>query len=151
MYPRMSPGSGMRGDSWPESGGHPGSDLPLMQEQLLDLFDVAYGLLAPLVGGSAGERNVEFGAAVATAVNEWQLVHLGAPDTRLLGAVQINMEGAAAAVAEIEKRAGDRRWAQVNVPPRGLEPLGRPRYRPILEAWGGSDLPGSLHRGGPRA
>ena len=32
MYPRMSPGAGMRMDSWPKSGGHPGSDLPLMQE-----------------------------------------------------------------------------------------------------------------------
>ena len=49
MYPRMSPGSGMRGDSWPKNGGNPGSDLPLMQEQLLDLFDVAYGLLNPRV------------------------------------------------------------------------------------------------------
>ena len=73
MYPRMSPGSGMRMDSWPKSGGLPGSDLPMMQEQLLDLFDVAYGLLAPLVGGAGGERNVEFGSAMATAVNEWQI------------------------------------------------------------------------------
>ncbi|MBV1797002.1 hypothetical protein [Siccirubricoccus sp. G192] len=71
-YPRMSPGNGMRGDSWPKDGGPPGSDLDLMREQLLDLFDVRYGLLAPLVGGAAAERNVEFGAAMAVAVNEWQ-------------------------------------------------------------------------------
>ena len=31
----------------------PGSDLPFMQLQLLDKFNVAYGLLAPLVGGAA--------------------------------------------------------------------------------------------------
>ncbi len=72
-YPRMSPGNGQRMDAWPPGGGFPGSDLPTMQAQLLDLFDVAYGLLAPLVGGAAGERNVEFGAAMATATNEWQL------------------------------------------------------------------------------
>src|SRR3978361_1688804 len=48
MYPRMSAGAGMRMDSWPKSGNHPGSDLAMMQEQLLDLHDVAYGLLAPL-------------------------------------------------------------------------------------------------------
>jgi predicted TIM-barrel fold metal-dependent hydrolase len=59
-YPRMSPGNGQRMDAWPPDGSHPGSDLPFMQKQLLDLFDVAYGLLAPLVGG----------AAMATAVNE---------------------------------------------------------------------------------
>jgi predicted TIM-barrel fold metal-dependent hydrolase len=148
MYPRMSPGVGMRMDSWPKDGSHPGSDLPLMQEQLLDLFEVSYGLLAPLVGGSAAERNVEFGAAMATAVNEWQLAHWCDPDPRLLGAVQINMEGSELAIAEIEKRAGDRRWAQVNVPPRGLEPLGRPRYRPILEACAAAQFPVSLHLGG---
>jgi predicted TIM-barrel fold metal-dependent hydrolase len=53
-----------------------------------------------------------------------------------------------AAVAEIEKRAGDRRWAQVNVPPRGLEPLGRRRYWPILEACAANGFPVSLHLGG---
>ena len=50
----MSPGNGQRMDAWPPDGSHPGSDLPFMQKQLLDLFDVAYGLLAPLVGGAAG-------------------------------------------------------------------------------------------------
>ena len=148
MYPRMSPGAGMRMDSWPKSGAHPGSDLPLMQEQLLDLFEVAYGLLAPLVGGAGGERNVEFGAAMATAVNEWQLAHWCDPDPRLLGAIQVNIEWTEAAIAEIEKRAGDRRFAQVNIPPRGLEPLGRRRYWPILQACAANDLPVSLHLGG---
>jgi predicted TIM-barrel fold metal-dependent hydrolase len=148
MYPRMSPGNGMRMDSWPKTGNAPGSDLPLMQEQLLDLFDVAYGLLAPLVGGGPGERNVEFGSAMATAVNEWQLAHWCDPDPRLLGAVQINIEHTEAAIAEIEKRAGDRRWAQVNVPPRGLEPLGRRRYWPILQACAANNFPVSLHLGG---
>ena len=138
----------MRMDSWPKTGGAPGSDLPMMQEQLLDLFDVAYGLLAPLVGGAPGERNVEFGAAMATAVNEWQIAHWCDPDPRLLGAIQVNIEHTEAAIAEIEKRAGDRRFAQVNIPPRGLEPLGRRRYWPILEACAANNFPVSLHLGG---
>jgi predicted TIM-barrel fold metal-dependent hydrolase len=148
MYPRMSPGNGMRGDSWTKTGGHPGSDLPLMQEQLLDMFDVAYGLLAPLVGGAGAERNVEFGAAMATATNEWQLANFCAPDPRLKGAVQVNIEWTEGAIAEIEKRAGDRRFVQVNIPPRGLEPLGRRRYWPILEACAANGFPVSLHLGG---
>ena len=49
-YPRMSPGVGMRMDSWNVAGDHPGSDLDLMREQLLDLFGVAYGLM-PAAGG----------------------------------------------------------------------------------------------------
>ena len=83
LYPRMSPGNGMRGDAWPKDGGPPGSDLGLMREQLLDLFDVRYGLLAPLVGGAAAERNVEFGAAMAVAVNEWQCAAFCDPEPRL--------------------------------------------------------------------
>jgi predicted TIM-barrel fold metal-dependent hydrolase len=138
----------MRMDSWPKDGGHPGSDLALMQEQLLDLFDVSAGLLAPLVGGSAAERNIAFGSAMATAVNEWQLAHWCIPDKRLKGAVQVNIEDGPGAVAEIEKRAGDRRFCQVNIPPRGIEPLGRQRYLPILAACAANDFPVSLHLGG---
>ena len=117
------------------------------RQQLLDLFDVSYGLLAPLVGGAGGERNVEFGAAMATAVNEWQLARWCDPDPRLKAAVQVNIEHMAA-IAEIEKRAGDRRFVQVQIPPRGLEPLGRRRYWPILAACAANGFPVSLHLGG---
>ena len=147
-YPRISPGNGVRMDAWSPDGSYPGSDLPFMQKQLLDLFDISYGLLAPLVGGAAGERNIEFGSAMATAVNEWQLARWSDPDPRLKSAVQVNIEHQSAAIAEIEKRAGDRRFAQVQIPPRGLEPLGRQRYWPILEACAANGFPVSLHLGG---
>jgi len=148
LYPRMSPGNGMRMDAWPSAGGPPGSDLTMMQEQLLDLYDVRYGLLAPLVGGAAAERNLEFAAAMAHAVNEWQAAVFCDPDPRLKASVQITIEDEDAAIAEIEKRAGDARFAQVNIPPRGLEPLGRRRYRKILAACAANGLPISLHLGG---
>ena len=64
-YPRMSPCTGMRMDSCPKDGGHPGSDLGMMREQLLDLFNVSYGMMMPLLGRGGDERNVEFGAAMA--------------------------------------------------------------------------------------
>ena len=71
-YPRMSPGTGMRMDSWPADGGHPGSDLGMMREQLLDAFGVSFGMLMPLLGRGGDERNVEFGAALCTAANDWE-------------------------------------------------------------------------------
>jgi predicted TIM-barrel fold metal-dependent hydrolase len=147
-YPRMSPGVGQRMDAWPKDGGLPGSDLDLMRAQLLDLFDVSHGLLAPLVGGHAAERNVEYAAAMAAAVNEWQLARFCEPEPRLKAAVQITLEHEQAALAEIEKRAGDRRFVQVNIPPRSIEPLGRHRYRRILAACAAAGLPISLHLGG---
>ena len=133
-YPRMSPFTGMRMDSYPKDGTHPGSDLGLMQEQLLDLFKVSYGLMMPLLGRGRDERNVEFGAAMATAANEWEAQVWCDREPRLKAGVQIPLEYTEAAIKEIEKRAGDRRFTHVMIPPRGLEPLGRRRYWPILEA-----------------
>lgn len=147
-YPRMSPGTGMRMDAWPPGGTHPGSDLPFMREQLLDAFDVAHGIMLPLLGRGADERNVEFGAAMATAVNEWQATHWSDPEPRLKGSVQIGVEYVEAAIAEIERRAGDKRFAQIQIPPRGLEPLGRRRYWPIFEAAAANGFPVALHLGG---
>jgi predicted TIM-barrel fold metal-dependent hydrolase len=147
-YPRMSPGVGMRIDAWPEDGSHPGSDLKLMRAQLLDAFDVAYGMMMPLLGRGGDERNVEFGAALCTAVNEWQAALWCDPEPRLKASVQITTEYTDAAVKEIEKRAGDRRFTQVMIPPRGLEPLGRRRYWPILEACAANGFPIALHLGG---
>lgn len=144
-YPRMSPGGGVRMDAWLPDGAYPGSNLPFMQEQLLDLFNVEYGMLLPFVGD---ERNVEFAAAMATAVNEWQLAHWCEPDPRLRGAIQLSFEHQSAAIAEIEKRAGDRRFAQVQLPQRGVEPLGRRRYWPILEACAANGFPVVVHIGG---
>ena len=147
-YPRMSPGVGMRIDAWPEDGSHPGSDLDLMRAQLLDAFGVAYGMMMPLLGRGGDERNVEFGAALCAAANEWQATQWCDREPRLKASVQVTTEFTEAAIKEIEKRAGDRRFTQVMIPPRGLEPLGRRRYWPILEACAANGFPIALHLGG---
>lgn len=148
QYPRLSPGFGMRMDAWPADGSHPGSDLSLMREQLIDAFGMAHGIMLPLLGRGADERNVEFGAAMCAAVNNWMAHRWSDPEPRLKGSVQITVEYADAAIAEIEKWAGDKRFAQVQIPPRGLEPLGRRRYWPILEACAANGFPVALHLGG---
>ena len=94
----------------------PGSDLALMREQLLDLFDVALWAAGTAGRRRGGERNVEFGAAMAIAVNEWQCAAFCDPEPRLKASVQITLEHEASAMAEIERRAGDRRFAQVQHP-----------------------------------
>ncbi len=147
-YPRMSPATGMRVDAWPPGGSVPGSDLDFMRAQLLDAFGVAYGIILPLVGRCSDERNVEFGAAMSTAVNDWQAKVWCDREPRLRASVQVPIEHQDAAITEIEKRAGDRRFAQVQIPPRGLEPLGRRRYWPILEAIAANGFPAALHLGG---
>ncbi|MBN8906144.1 MAG: amidohydrolase family protein, partial [Rhodospirillales bacterium] len=88
-YPRMSPGTGMRMDAWPKDGSHPGSDLALMREQLLDAFGVAYGMMMPLLGRGSDERNPEFGAALCRAANDWEAHTWCDPEPRLKAAIQI--------------------------------------------------------------
>ena len=148
QYPRMSPGTGMRMDAWPPDGAHPGSDLGFMREQLLDAFGVTYAMMLPLIASGSGERNVEYSAALCTAMNDWQAQVWSDREPRLKGSVQVPVEYTEAATGEIERRAGDRRFTQVMIPPRGLEPLGRRRYWPILEAAAANGFPIALHLGG---
>ncbi len=147
-YPRMSPATGMRVDAWPPGGGVPGSDLDFMRAQLLDAFGAAYGVLLPLVGRCSDERNLELGAALATAVNDWQATSWSDREPRLKGSVQIALEHQDLAISEIERRAGDRRFVQVQIPQRGLEPLGRRRYWKVLEACAANGFPVALHLAG---
>ena len=69
-YPRFSPNTSRR-DSWPPGGGLPGSDVPFMREQLLDAYNIAHGVLEPLLGGNTS-RNLDEAAALCSAMNDWQ-------------------------------------------------------------------------------
>ena len=89
-YPRAMPNAA-RHDAWPDDGTPPGSNLPLLQKQLLDEWNIEIGVLNPLVG--AGEqRNLAFGAAFARATNEWQLAEWLDPDPRLRASIIVPWE-----------------------------------------------------------
>lgn len=70
-YPRMNPDAA-RTDSWPRNGQPPGSDLAFLREQLLDAWGIEYGILNTLIGAGS-QRNLEYGAAFARAINDWQI------------------------------------------------------------------------------
>src|ERR1043166_4216409 len=48
-YPRANPNAA-RADAWPPSGLPPGSDLDFTRYQLLDAWDLDFGVLQPLLG-----------------------------------------------------------------------------------------------------
>ena len=148
QYPRLAPQAGMRLDAWPPDGSIPGSDLAFMREQLIDAFGMAHGVMLPLLGRGGDERNLEFGAAMCTAANDWQVAYWCDKEPRLKASVQINIEHPDSAIAEIEKRAGDRRFVQVQINQRGQEPLGRLRFRKILAACAANGFPVAMHLGG---
>lgn len=143
-YPRMTSGNGRRLDSWPPDGGPPGCDLDFMRKQHLDANDVAYGIMHPLSSGS-NTLDQDLGAALCAATNDWQLERWTNQDKRLKASIAVTQENPTAAVAEIERRAGNPAFVQIAASPRTIEPLGRRRYWPIFEAAVRHDLPVGLH------
>jgi len=129
-YPRFL---NRRNDANPPSGRAPGSDCSFTATQLLDEWNVAFGILNPLTGAGS-QLNPEFDAALATAVNDWQVVEWLDKEPRLRASLILPFEHADLAVAEIERRANDPRFVQVQFSGRPREPMGRRKYWPIYEA-----------------
>ncbi len=77
-YPRSSPLIARR-DAWPPTGGPPGSDLDFMRKQHLDPLDVEFGILQVLDLFIFSQQNLEFGAAIQRAINDWQLAFWSDP------------------------------------------------------------------------
>jgi predicted TIM-barrel fold metal-dependent hydrolase len=146
-YPRSSPLISRR-DAWPPTGGPPGSDLDFMRKQHLDPLDIEFGILQVLDLFIFSQQNLEFGAAIQRAINEWQLAHWTSRDPRLKASILVGQDDTALAIAEIERCAKIGQYVQINVSPRANEPLGRRRYWPIYERAQELGLPLGIHVGG---
>src|SRR3981189_187470 len=120
-YPKAQPNASRR-DAYPPEGGPQGSSLSFMQKQLLDPNNVALGVLNPLNTGQ-GIRNQDLSAALATAINDWQIDKWTSKDSRLKGSVVVANEDGPAAAAENRKRAREKNFAQVRLLRRHVEPL----------------------------
>lgn len=117
----------------PPSGKAAGSDSSYTAVHLLDTWNIHYAVLNPLT--PAGRQAIpELDAALATAVNDWQVVEWLDVDPRFRASIICPFEHADLAVAEIERRASDKRFVQVQFSGRPREPMGRRKYWPIYEA-----------------
>jgi len=145
-YPRATPRAA-RVDAWPPSGAPPASELGFMREQLLDAYDIEYGVLTPMLG--AGEHlDLEAGAALASAINDWQIAEWLEPEPRLRASINIAYEDGELAAREIHRLGDDPRFVQVLMLVRTAEPLGRRKYWPIFQAAVDHGLPVGVHFGG---
>ncbi|MEM7347647.1 MAG: amidohydrolase family protein [Chloroflexota bacterium] len=146
-YYHRSHANAARDDAWPPNGNIPASDLAFVQEQLLDHWQIDIGILNTLY--AAGEQsNRHFGAAMATAINEWVMHDWLEPEPRFRGSIVIPYEDGALAAEEINRWAAESRFIQVSLVCRTQEPLGRRKYWPIYEAAVEHDLPIGIHFGG---
>jgi predicted TIM-barrel fold metal-dependent hydrolase len=142
-YPKGNPDASRR-DAYPPGGGRPGSDLAFMREHHLDPNNVQLGILNPLRNGQ-GLQNPEFSAAYCRAINDWQIAEWTSKEPRLRASVVVPYEDGAASAAEIDRRAGDRNFAQVLVLSRTSDPFGQRRYWPIFAAAERAGLPVAVH------
>jgi len=143
-YPKGAPQAARR-DAWPPGGGLPGSDLDFMRAQHLDPYGIEFGVMNPLSPSGQGEQNPELSAALAAAMNEWQIAAMTGPEPRLKASIVVPYEDGEAARAEIDRRAGNRDYVQVLLLSRTAEALGRRRYWPIYEAACEHGLPVGVH------
>src|SRR6266487_272786 len=98
-YPRANMNAA-RTDAWPPSGLPPGSDLDFMRWQLLDAWNMDYGVLQPLLGAGA-QRNLEYSTAFSRAVNDWQIAEWLEPEPRLRSGLVVPYEDGELAAEEI--------------------------------------------------
>ncbi len=145
-YPRIVPNAARR-DAWPPSGLPPGSDLSFMQEQLLDSWDIEYGILNCL-SGVGGQLNLEYGAALSQAINDWQIDEWLEKEPRLRASITVPYEDGELAAAEIDRVGDYPGFVQVLLVVRTSEPLGRRKYWKLYEAAVRHDLPIGIHFGG---
>jgi len=148
-YPRFQPYLSRR-DSLPPDGGPPGSNVDFIREQLLHPYNIIYGVLEPLLGGN-NSRNLDEAAALCAAMNEWQVAEYTDPEPRLRASILVSLDDPDAAVRDIERRACDWRFCQVQVGGKTTEPIGRRRYWPIFEAVLKHGLSIGMHSGGTQA
>jgi predicted TIM-barrel fold metal-dependent hydrolase len=137
----------MRDDLPPVDGQAPGRTLQALREQVLDPLQVQLAILGCDYGVES-VRNPDAAAALAAAVNDWQSEQWLEPEPRLRAAIVVASQQPAAAVAEIERRAGDPRFVAVYLPVRSAVPYGNRLWWPLWEAVVRHGLVAELHFGG---
>jgi predicted TIM-barrel fold metal-dependent hydrolase len=135
-----------RSDAKPVDG-PPGSDLGLLQKQLLDESSVAIAILDGFFHLSAMGGWFEFGEAVASAYNDWQIGRWLERDPRLRGSVHLVAHDPVAAAREIDRVGSHPQIVQVFLPIVVDRQYGDPHYRPIFEAAVRNQLVVAMHHG----
>jgi predicted TIM-barrel fold metal-dependent hydrolase len=140
-----------RGDAWSPAGKPPGNDPEFFIEQLLDKYGIDAAILNNSVmyfsGMMGGNQPFALTAAFMAAANDWAAAEWLPVDDRFFSSISVAVEDPAASVAEIERWSGHDRFVHVGLPFTTRNPLGTPKYWPMLEAAAHHDLPLSLHPG----
>ena len=138
---------GFRWDSYPPSGGLPGSDPALMKEQLLDKYNYTYAILT----GSGYHVNAipdpDYAHALCKAYNDHLIEEWLPKDKRFKGVILVAHQDPHLAAREIERLAGHPDLVMVTFTSTARIPFGNRFYYPIYEAAERHGLPIGIHTG----
>ena len=110
------------------------SDAANLAARLLDPLGLSAAILNVVSGGPHAFYDPYLSTAMCEATNRWIVAEWLDRDPRLRASLLVPFQNPEAAVQEIEKYAGDRRFVQILTISSGEHPLGRRIYWPIYEA-----------------
>ena len=131
---------------WRPENGKPGTDLAMLQREVLDGFGLRAAILNCLHGGQA-VHSEDLARALCQAVNDWLVAEWLDRDPRLRASIVVPSQNPTYAAAEIDRCAADRRFVQVQLLASNEINLGRKYYWPIYEAAARHGLPVGIHGG----
>jgi uncharacterized protein len=125
----------------------PGSTIAALRDQVLDPWNVEYGILNCSYAVDS-LHNPDTAAAMASAVNDWLLAEWLEPEPRLRASIVVPTRVPEMGAQEIDRVGPRPGFVQVLLPVRSEAPYGHRRYLPIFEAAARHDLVVSLQFGG---
>jgi predicted TIM-barrel fold metal-dependent hydrolase len=130
----------------PQDGRVAASEVALLQEHVLDRWDVDHAILNCTYPVDSGHPDVS--AALAAAVNDWLIAEWLDVDDRLRASIVMPVRDPGLMVREIERVGSHPGFVQVLMPVRSGRMYGQRHYHPVYEAMCRHDLVMGLHWGG---
>jgi predicted TIM-barrel fold metal-dependent hydrolase len=135
-------------DGVPNVPGVAAGDVDLTRRQLLDECGIECALLTggPASGAST-LADVDYGAAICRAFNDYTVEHWLAADSRFRFAMNVNAQDPEGAAAEIDRLGAHPQVVSIILQCGAMRPFGQRIYRPIHEACVRNGLAISIHFG----
>jgi predicted TIM-barrel fold metal-dependent hydrolase len=147
QYPKVANG-GERIDARVNGPGTSGSDPGVLRTQLIDEYGIDIAMLTGTFYNIQFTPNMDFAAALASAINDWMIDHWLSFDDRFRGSLTIPLQDPPAAVKEIERLGEREDIKQVLISAGATMPYGQRFYHPIWEACERHNLVVGIHFGG---
>lgn len=145
-YPPGAPTS-LRPDLRVVGGPALGTMLTQIREQVLDAQQLDYAILT-CAYGIESIHNPDAAAALASAMNDWQIAAWLDQEPRLRGSIVVPSQQPALAAQEIARVGGHPGFVQVYLPVRSAALYGNRQFQPLYQAAVEHDLAIGLHFGG---